>query len=209
MSNQKKIEPKCKYCWDKKFSTVLVSEGVVKIPCKRCQLQPKEKPSGECEKKKEQLNKHKFLFSNRPSRGHKAFWKCFRCNNVVYAKTFEDANEQGEKLECISPTPKDEGWWKEEFKEDFKRKDWTSEDWKNSKDSVDRLIWFISSLSPHNLWKAREAIRQERSRVREETIEEKKKELLMNRVKMWLGDDLGGWYASQADIEKVLKLKEV
>lgn len=47
----------------------------------------------------------------------------------------------------------------EKIKEDIKRKDWTSPQWMNSKDDMDRLIWYISSLSPHNLWKAREIIR--------------------------------------------------
>ena len=49
--------------------------------------------------------------------------------------------------------------WETEFKEDFSRKDWTSEDWMQSKEHIDRLIWLISSFSPHNLWKAREALR--------------------------------------------------
>lgn len=32
--------------------------------------------------------------------------------------------------------------------------------WSNAKngDDIDRLVWFISQLSPHNLWKGREAV---------------------------------------------------
>lgn len=49
--------------------------------------------------------------------------------------------------------------WEKRFTEDFKRKDWTSPQWMKSNDALDRLIWMISSFSPHNLWKAKEAIR--------------------------------------------------
>lgn len=41
-----------------------------------------------------------------------------------------------------------------------RRKDWTGEQWKNSPDKIDRLAYFISYLSPHNLWKAVEAIEE-------------------------------------------------
>lgn len=42
-----------------------------------------------------------------------------------------------------------------------KRKmDWTMEDFKTSADIIDRTVWFIATLSPHNLWKGEEAIRK-------------------------------------------------
>lgn len=34
----------------------------------------------------------------------------------------------------------------------------TYEEIKNSKDELDRLIYWINQLSPHNLWKAKEAV---------------------------------------------------
>jgi uncharacterized protein YllA (UPF0747 family) len=38
------------------------------------------------------------------------------------------------------------------------KKNWTLKDLKNSKDPIDRLVWFISIQSPHNLWRGYEAI---------------------------------------------------
>lgn len=54
---------------------------------------------------------------------------------------------------------KNKGTLEEQIKEDIKRKDWTSVQWRESPEDIDRLIWYISSLSPHNLWKARGAVR--------------------------------------------------
>lgn len=50
--------------------------------------------------------------------------------------------------------------FEQQLKEDFKRKDWTREQWLNSDDPIDRLIYVIADYSPHNMWKGREAIRQ-------------------------------------------------
>ena len=47
----------------------------------------------------------------------------------------------------------------EQFLDDMKRKNWVSNQWKESPDDLDRLIWFIHQLSPWNLWKAKQAIR--------------------------------------------------
>lgn len=44
------------------------------------------------------------------------------------------------------------------LEEILKKKDWTMEQWKNSEDIIDRTVYFISYLSPHNLWKGYEAI---------------------------------------------------
>lgn len=63
---------------------------------------------------------------------------------------------------CISHMPKQQNTdtFEKELAEDFKRKDWTREEWKSSPDPLDRIADFISYLSPHNLWKSREAIRE-------------------------------------------------
>lgn len=50
--------------------------------------------------------------------------------------------------------------WDKRFKEDFKRKDWFAHQWLQSDDALDRLVGFIWGLSPHNLWKAKESIRE-------------------------------------------------
>jgi len=44
------------------------------------------------------------------------------------------------------------------IEEGIKRKNWSLEDWKTSKDDLDRLIWFIAIQSPHNLWRAIEPL---------------------------------------------------
>ena len=54
----------------------------------------------------------------------------------------------------------------------LKRKNWTMEDFKNSEDILDRTVWFIATLSPHNLWKGYEALNQREDEVRKETIED-------------------------------------
>jgi hypothetical protein len=47
-----------------------------------------------------------------------------------------------------------------ELEENLQGKNWTGADQKNSEDALDRLMYFISYLSPHNLWKAREAVEE-------------------------------------------------
>lgn len=64
-------------------------------------------------------------------------------------------------------------------KEDLTQKrSWTDEQWKNGND-IERLVWFISTLSPHNLWKAQEAIEslltQQAKQHKAELEEERKK----------------------------------
>ena len=44
--------------------------------------------------------------------------------------------------------------------EEIKKKDWNLDQWKNSKDPLDRLVWFIGSLSPHNYWRGRQELNQ-------------------------------------------------
>lgn len=44
-----------------------------------------------------------------------------------------------------------------EKKELVNKRFWSLEQWKTGND-IERLVWFISTLSPHNLWRAEEAI---------------------------------------------------
>lgn len=43
----------------------------------------------------------------------------------------------------------------------FEKKNWNVEDWKKSQDKIDRLVWYIAGLSPHNLWEGEKALKQE------------------------------------------------
>ena len=88
-------------------------------------------------------------------------------------------------------TPSVSGW-----EESIKRKNWTSEDWKNSKDHIDRLVYFIAYLSPHNLWKAHEDIASLLLKQREEFKEEYKE-----------GVNYGIWKQRQEWREKMKSLK--
>jgi len=38
------------------------------------------------------------------------------------------------------------------------RMSWSFSKWRDSKDRLDRMIWFIGSLSPHNYWRGWEAL---------------------------------------------------
>jgi hypothetical protein len=59
-----------------------------------------------------------------------------------------------------------------EFAEDFKRKNWTPDEWKNSEDEIDRFLYWVNYLSLHNLWKARSVYRSKLDSARQETLEE-------------------------------------
>ena len=63
-------------------------------------------------------------------------------------------------------------------REMVKKKEWTSDQWKNGND-IERLVWFISTLSPHNLWKAEEAIAQALASKGEEVIKLKRENDLL------------------------------
>lgn len=62
-----------------------------------------------------------------------------------------------------------------------KKIDRSLDDWKNSKDDLDRLVWFIAIQSPHNLWRAREALGQVLTAKEKEVIERIDKAISQSR----------------------------
>lgn len=101
--------------------------------------------------------------------------------------------------------------WKKQFEDDFKRKDWMSPQWMKSKDDLDRLVWLISSYSPHNLWKAKQNIRDFIDQEIKRTREEVKQEILdllpeEREFRDWWQFDLGWNAYRKTIIEKIEKL---
>jgi hypothetical protein len=77
-------------------------------------------------------------------------WTCLDCGH--YDAPPKPSQETTERMKGIVER------YAEWERLDQNRTHWTLEQWKNSDDPIDRTIWYISTLSPHNLWKGREAI---------------------------------------------------
>lgn len=56
----------------------------------------------------------------------------------------------------------------------MKKRHWSLDQWKYSKDIIDRTVYLINYLSPHNLWKGYEAIQQ----IRDEALQQQKQEIV-------------------------------
>lgn len=52
------------------------------------------------------------------------------------------------------------------------RKDWTMSEWKESDNIIDRTVWFIHQLSPHNLWTGYKALKELEAETRKQVAEE-------------------------------------
>lgn len=52
------------------------------------------------------------------------------------------------------------------------RMHWTLEQWKTSKNIIDRTVWFINTLSPWNLWKGYDAIKEIEHQAKQEAYRE-------------------------------------
>jgi len=107
----------------------------------------------------------------------------------------------------------------DKHKEQILKRNWTLNQWKDSKDKLDRLVWFISIQSPHNLWRARVSIQELISKTQQDTIEgmketleegEKKAiETMAKKYKTYNYDFMEGVFALKFAVQDILdKLKK-
>lgn len=90
---------------------------------------------------------------------------------------------------------------------DIRKKPWTPTQWRESKDPINRLIWFINNLSLWNLWRARGEVR----RLLDEQEKKIKNNIAVKVLPALIVDeeeDINDWYRNlQLIVKEALSTK--